>query len=112
MSDTAEWTDQISGGQVDEKSSSATHAALLSVLILLLGLGASAWVYFGETQALARLLAPSGTGASLPGPRTNAALLKQFDHWVFWVVVGAAGGGIGCLLAMAGGVLLWRRAWG
>jgi PAS domain S-box-containing protein len=111
MSDTAEWTDQIPGGQVDEKSSAATRAALLSVLILLLGLGASIWLYFGETQALGRLLAPSGTSASPPGPRADAALFKQFDHWVFWVVVGTAGGGAGCLLAMAAGLVFWRRAW-
>ena len=61
---------------------------------------------------MARLLAPSGTGASLLGPRADAALLKQFDRWVFWVVVGTAGGGTGCLLAMAAGLVFWRRAWG
>ena len=87
------------------------RAALLSVLILALGLGASAWLYFGETQALARLSAPSGAGASLHGARADTALLKQFDRWVFWVVVGTAGGGTGCLVAMAAGLVFWRRAW-
>jgi PAS domain S-box-containing protein len=111
MSDTADWTERISGGQVDEQSSAATRAVLLSILILGLGLGASAWIYFGETQALDRLLAPSGARASHAGPRADAALFKQFDHWVFWVVVGTAGGGAGCLLAMAGGMVFWRRAW-
>ena len=89
----------------------ATRAALLSLLILVLGLGAGAWLYFGETQALGRLLAPSGAGASHPGPRADAALLKHFDHWVFWVIVGTAGGGAGCLVAMAAGLAFWRRAW-
>jgi PAS domain S-box-containing protein len=111
MSDTAEWTGQISDVQVDEKSSAGSRAALLSLLILVLGLGAGAWLYFGETQALGRLLAPSGAGASHPGPRADAALLKHFDHWVFWVIVGTAGGGAGCLAAMAAGLAFWRRAW-
>jgi PAS domain S-box-containing protein len=112
MSDTAEWTGQISSGHADEKSSAATRAALLSVLILLLGLGASAWIYFGETRALARLAPTSGAGVSLGGARADAALLKQFDHWVFWVVVGTAGAGAVGLLAMAAGLVFWRRAWG
>jgi PAS domain S-box-containing protein len=111
MSNTAEWTDQISRGQLDEKSSTATRAALLSVLILLLGLGASAWIYFGETRALAKLAPPAGAAISLGGARADAALLKQFDHWVFWVVIGTAGGGTGCVLAMVAGFVFWRRAW-
>jgi PAS domain S-box-containing protein len=112
MSDTAEWTEQISGGQADEKSSAATRTALLSVLILLFGLGAGAWLYIGETRTLARLLAPSGPNAGLTGPRAEAALLTQFDHWVFWVVVATAGGGVGCLLAMAADLVFRQRAWG
>ena len=111
MSDTAEWTDQISGGPADEKSSAVKRAALVSVLILLLGLGASAWLYFGETQTLARLAPPSGAGASLRGAPADRALLKQFDRWVFWVVVGTAGGGTALLLATIAGLGVWRRAW-
>ena len=112
MNDTAEWTDQISGGQFDDKSFATTRAALLSVLILLLGIGASAWIYFGETRALARLTPPSGTGVNLGSARVDTVPLKQFDRWVFWVVVATAGGGTGCLLAMAAALLFRRCAWG
>lgn len=112
MSDTAEWTEQISVGQVDEKSSAAARAALLSVLILLLGLAAGTWMYFGETRALARLASPSGAVVSPGSAQADTVLLKQFDHWVFWVVVGTAGGGAGYLLAMAASLVFWRRAWG
>ena len=111
MSDTAEPTNRIAGSYADETSSVVKRAALASVLILLLGLGVSVAVYLGETHELARLLAPAGTGASLAGSQPDAALLKQFDHWVFWLVIGTVGGGTGCLLAMLGGLLLWRRAW-
>jgi len=111
MSDTAEWTEQVSGGQVDEKSSATLHAALLSAFILLLGLGASAWLYFGETQALARLWALTGASGVRQSPPTDAALLRQFDRWVFWVVIGAVASAIGGMLAMVGGLRVRRRAW-
>src|ERR1022692_2820143 len=87
MSDTAGWTEQISCGQLDEKSSTVSRAALLSVLILLLAIGASAWIYCNETRALARLASPLGAEVNLGSLRPNTALLDQFDHWVFWVIV-------------------------
>src|ERR1039457_2207273 len=112
MSDTAGWTEQISCGQVDEKSSTVSRAALLSVLILLLAIGASAWIYCNETRALARLASPLGAEVNLGSLRPNTALLDQFDHWVFWVIVATVGGCTGCLLVTAGCLLLKRRAWG
>jgi PAS domain S-box-containing protein len=111
MSDTAEWTDQTSGGIADEKSPAATRAVLLSVLLLLVGLGASAWIYFGETRALTRPASPSGTAISPGSERADPVLLKQFPSWILWVVVGTAGGGAACLLATAACLVCSRRAW-
>jgi PAS domain S-box-containing protein len=111
MSDTAEWANQIAGGQMDEKWSIAPRATLLSGLIVLFGLGASAWLYFGEAETLSRLLAPSGAAAGAPGPQTEAVLFEQFEHWAFWMAVGSAGIGTGCLVAMAASLMSWRRAW-
>jgi PAS domain S-box-containing protein len=83
----------------------------LSVLLLLLGVGASAWIYFGETRALTRLASPSGAAVSPGSEPADPVLLKQFHRWVLWVVVGTAGGGAGCLLATAAGLVFCRRAW-
>src|ERR1035441_3008352 len=45
MSETAVWTDRVSGSPVDVKSSPPRRAVLISALVLLLGIGASAWMY-------------------------------------------------------------------
>ena len=111
MSDTAEWTERISGGYADEESPALKRAALASALILLLGLGAGIVLYFAETHALTRLWTASATTATPAASRPEAVLLKQFDHWVFWVVLGTVGGATAGGLAMLGGVLLSRRAW-
>ena len=111
MSDTAEWTDQVAGSQADDKSSAVTRAALLSVLILLLGLGASTWLYFGETRTLARLLAPSPAGAAHSSPQGGCGapqavralgLLGRGRHGWRWHRVFAG---------VAAGLVLWKRAW-
>jgi PAS domain S-box-containing protein len=111
MSETAELTDQIPIGKAGEKSSEATWAAILSALILLLGLGVGISMYWGEIRAVSGTPQPSVADASLRSGPADGALLLQSDRWRFWVVIGTAGGVTGLLLAMVKRLGSRRRVW-
>jgi len=111
MDDAVAAMDRISDGQGDEKSSLTRCAAVLAGLILLFILSAGAWIYLQETRSLSGLAPQAGVAGGVRADQTDSVLLKQFHHWVLWVVAGAAASGTVFLLATAAGVVCWRRAW-
>ena len=110
MSVTAELTKQMSGGNADGKTSDTAWAAILSALILALGLVAGILMYCGEARGFFGASQQSVADASLRNGQPYAALLKQSHHWLFWVVIGTAGGVTGLLLAMVKRLTSRRRA--
>src|SRR5947209_17139711 len=105
MNDTALWAlgATTKPAAAAEKPSAAKWGILAATFILVIGLCASTWMYFQETQ-LSRFAAHAGAGISATAAEANALLQKQFDRWAFWVVVGSAGGGTGFLLAIVLGL--------
>jgi PAS domain S-box-containing protein len=77
------------------------------VVLLALGLGASMVVYYQETRSLSALVAQS---AASTRSEVSAAILKQTEYWLVWLLAATALGGIGFLAALAAAANLWRRS--
>ncbi len=111
MSDTATWTDGISASDADAKTSAAWRAVFVLAFVLVLGLGCTLLVYFKETRAASLLAAQAGGTIASQQAHLNSLLVRQFDHWALWVVLGTEAG---CALFLAGllvALVSWRRAW-
>ena len=111
MSETAVWTDRFFGSLVGDNPPTRRRAVLMSVLILLLGIGVSAWMYLGETHALSSLARAAGARAGQPGGGADSVLLQQVDRWALWSAIRTVGVGTGILFGMVAGFVMWRRAW-
>jgi len=86
--------------------------ALLSLLVLALGIGLSVWSYVDGTRALrVQGRAPTSAGSDThPPAQDTSALLKTLDGWALKVTLGTAAGGSGVILVSVFAFAWWRRA--
>jgi PAS domain S-box-containing protein len=106
MNNAVTWPGAIPDIDADTKISVASRPVIVAVLLLALGLGGSMIAYFQECRVLAELTAQS---AASSGPELSAALLKQTEHWLIWLLGTTALGGLGFLGALAAAGNWWRR---
>jgi PAS domain S-box-containing protein len=107
MNDTAAWPEAIPAVDTEKQPSMGRYPFIAAVVVLVLGLSASAWIYFAASRAVSRVSPPIGT----EGGEAASALLKQFDNWVIQVIAVTAAGGVGFLLLLAASTAAGRREW-
>jgi PAS domain S-box-containing protein len=111
MSDTATWTNENAGTDVDEKTSTAWRALIALALTLGLGFAASLLVYFKATRSVYLLGAQAGAGAASQPAQLNSLLAQQFDRWALWVALGTEAGCAVFVVSVLAAVIWWRRGW-
>ena len=111
MSDTATWTNGTSASDADEKSSAVSRALIVLALVLCSGLACSVVVYFKETRAASLLAAQAGGSIASQQAHLSSLLVRQFDHWALWVVLGTEAGCAVFLVGMLVALVSWRRSW-
>jgi PAS domain S-box-containing protein len=111
MSDTATWINGVSAPRADEKSSAPWRLIALLIAVVLLGLAASLAVYSREMHAASLSAAPSGGTFAVPQAHLTATVLRYFDGWALWLVLGTEAVGAVFLSALLVAVVSWRRSW-